>query len=48
MVFHTWFFTGKNISPKLQINGVEIKQVKEFNFMGVVINGYLNWKYYVK
>ncbi len=27
---------------KLMINGVEITQVKEFNFLGVVMNEHLN------
>ncbi len=41
------FFTHtrkKSVSPKLLINRVEIKQVKEFNFLGVVINVHLHWK----
>ncbi len=31
-------------SPKLQLNEAEIEQVKEFNFLEIVINVQLNWK----
>ncbi len=45
-VFHT--HQKAILSPKLQINGVEIIQVKNFNFLGVVINEHLNWKNHVE
>ncbi len=46
MFFHTYQITIA--SPKLQINGVEIIQVKNFNFLGVVMNEHLNWKNHVE
>ncbi len=42
MVFHP--HQEQVSSPKLQINEVEIEQVKEFNLLGIVINEQLNWK----
>ncbi len=40
MVFHN--YQKQVASPKLQINEVEIEQVKKFNFLGTVINEQLN------
>ncbi len=46
MVFHP---NQKQVaSPKLHINEVEIEQVKEFNFLGIVINEQLNWKSHIE
>ncbi len=30
--------------PKIKIDDVEIEQVKEFNFLGIVLNEQINWK----
>ncbi len=48
MVFHTQH--KQVVSPKHKINEVEIEQVKEFNFLGIVINEHLhlNWKSHVE
>ncbi len=46
MFFHTHQKTI--VSLKLQINGVEIIQVTNFKFLGVVINEHLNWRNHVE
>ncbi len=46
MMFH---MPQKHIRcPKFKINQVEIEQVKDFHFLGIVINEQLNWKSHVK
>ncbi len=46
MVFHT---PQKHVNnPKLRIDGVDIEQVKEFNFLGIILKEHLNWKNYVE
>ena len=32
--------------PILEINRTQIKLVKEFNFLGITINEYLDWNYH--
>ncbi len=34
--------------PKLKIDKVEIEQVNDFNFLGIVIDEQLNWKSHVE
>jgi len=42
MIFHT---TQKQITQlSLKIDGTDINRVKEFNFLGLIINENLNWK----
>ncbi len=45
MVFHT---PQKHVNPKLRIDGADIEQVKEFNFLGIILNEHLNWKNHVE
>ena len=46
MLFHTQGTTF-NYIPKKYINGTEIEQVKDFNFLGLTINEKLSWKPHV-
>ena len=45
MMFH--MPQKKFTRPTLRINGVDIEQVKEFNFLGIVLNKNLNWRAHV-
>ncbi len=46
MVFHTPQKQIANLS--LEIDGVAIEQVSEFNFLGILISEHLNWKSHVE
>ncbi len=40
VIFHT---PQKHVTnPKLRIDGIDIEQVKEFNFLGIILNEHLN------
>ena len=46
MVFHT---AQRNIVyPKLKINHIDIEHVKQFNFLGLIINSQLTWTSHTK
>ena len=45
MVFHT--FNKHVIYPKLNINGNNIEQVTNFNFLGLTINSTLSWNHHI-
>ena len=36
-------YLTENDIPRLMINNAIIKQVTEFNFLGLTINKYMNW-----
>ncbi len=38
------YATKTSYTPTLEIDKVEIEKIKEFNFLGIVINEQLNWK----
>ena len=44
MIFHTSKKNIQNCIPNLQIGGVEIERVQNFNFLGLKINENLSWK----
>ena len=48
MIFHNRQFNLNNIDiPKLRIDGIEIERLKEFSFLGIVINEYANWSSHI-
>ncbi len=44
------FLTPKKRTKKLslQIDGIEINRVRDFNFLGLMINENLNWKTHIE
>ena len=43
MIFHHRQKKITSLVPKLTINGIEIERVREFNFLGIVIDESLTW-----
>ena len=44
MVFHYRQRNIDNIIPKLEINGIAIERVKQFNFLGIILDEHMSWK----
>ena len=44
MVFHRRQRDISNLIPELEINGIRLEHVTEFNFLGLIIDQHLNWK----
>ena len=47
MVFHYRQRNIKNMIPKLKINNIPIEHVKEFNFLGIVLDECMTWNSHV-
>ena len=47
MVFHPYQKNIENFIPSLKIGGTNIERVKEFNFLGLIIEETLSWKSHV-
>ena len=43
MVFHNRQTNIKNMLPNLKINGISIEYVKQFNFLGIVLDEHMTW-----
>ena len=43
MVFHNRQTNIKNMIPNLKINGITIEYVKQFNFLGIVLDEHMTW-----
>ena len=45
MIFHT--IQRKVNYPSLQINGIELERVNQFNFLGLILNSQLTWSHHM-
>ena len=48
MIFHNRQFNIEDKIPNLKIRNIPILRVKEFSFLGIVINEFLNWNAHIK
>ena len=48
MIFHNRQFNIENSIPNLKICNTPIERVKEFSFLGIIINENINWKSHVR
>ena len=47
MVFHNRQNNITDIIPKLKINGIPIEHVKQFNFLGIIIDEHMTWNQHI-
>ena len=48
MIFHYYQRNINNLIPNLKINGEQIEQVSDFNFLGLTIDQNLNWNSHIQ
>ena len=47
MVFHNRQRNIEDIIPKLEINGIPIERVKQFNFLGITLDEHMSWNKHI-
>ena len=48
VIFHYKQTNINNMIPKLEINGIPIERVKQFNFLGIILDEHMTWKSHIK
>ena len=47
MIFHNRQKNISNLIPKIEINGIQIEHVKQFNFLGIILDEHMSWKTHI-